>query len=410
MIGWQLSTKEAERFQKVNSWLLRSNAHMAYALIRLGHVNVVDDIATAGVMKNDKGITFLFGRGFLEQLTLAELVGVTIHETLHVVFGHLDRFKLVKNPIDRIKIELAQEAVINDLILTEYCDLAKLPDDAVTGEKVVGHSTVNMSVEQVIKEMPDTDTLETELMKTLDDHEVWGGDIISGELDRTPSTKSSDEIVAEVLTKALPRDKLYGHKSGELMRTVVKSTATHNLEKYVLNFMRENAIAEIKWNKVNRKAIVLYPEFILPVHEPLVNRFTAVAAIDSSASVPIGMLSAAMKIARTPIHGTHMEIVSWDAKAYKVRNVTKVGGGGGTDLQCLIEYVDKMKKTPNIVFVFTDGWFAKREVKDPKKWVFLLPTWGDHDALPTGCKYAKFNVGKVGQGRKTTGASYNAVQ
>jgi len=311
----------------------------------------------------------------------------------------LDRFKIYTNPADLITFQYAAEIVINDIIFATY-KVAKLPGNPPNGpdEPLIGKSTVGMSTEQVAKLLKQSENYK-EFKQFVDDHGMWGEEVTDqlgnekGELGE--GTKKPDQIIKEAQEIAIKNEsKLIGNVAGEMARLAKPSRKRKNLDQFVLDILRDNAIDEIKWQRPSRTMMAIYPDIMVPTYEPPENRFKGLMAIDTSGSVPDKMLDAAWNIAKTPINGTKLDIISWDTKVYPIKDYSgRLKGGGGTDANCVEKYIQDSKVDYDIVFCITDGGFGRPKINKPDRWVFLLPDWGWDGAIPKKSKTVKFDVG-----------------
>lgn len=74
--------------------------------------------------------------------------------------------------------------------------------------------------------------------------------------------------------------------------------------------------------------------------------------------------------------GLEVEYLNFDTCVYPVEADKPFTGGGGTDCQCVLDYVDQMEQAPDFVVMVTDGFMAERIPKDPDKWVWLITPGG----------------------------------
>ncbi len=71
-------------------------------------------------------------------------------------------------------------------------------------------------------------------------------------------------------------------------------------------------------------------------------------------------------------------------------------GGGGTNFQCIENYLNKQPKYPNYVWVFTDGEDSKPNIKYPKRWYWFLDDYYVLYGIPEESpKYLLSNLKKI---------------
>src|SRR6185503_15017836 len=168
-----------ERFELVLRWLQRRHAYIAAAVMRLGRIQISEAIPTAAIVAHERDVWLYFNPEFLGRIDNAELAGVLTHEALHFAFAHPKRLSAIHNQCDRFYFGLACEAVINDLIRSNFPEM-KLPGQPVTGQSLIGRDTDRMSADQVMQILSNqrakegTD-LDARLARgeTIDDHTAW---------------------------------------------------------------------------------------------------------------------------------------------------------------------------------------------------------------------------------------------
>jgi predicted metal-dependent peptidase len=72
-----------------------------------------------------------------------------------------------------------------------------------------------------------------------------------------------------------------------------------------------------------------------------------------------------------------VEYLNFDSEVYLVEDEKPFCGGGGTDVQCVLDYVDRRDEEPDFVLVITDGYMRHRVPSAPDKWVWLITPGGD---------------------------------
>ena len=126
----------------------------------LGMPVVDNSVSTASLRwdKREKRIVFAVNEEFVETSDDEMIASVILHETEHLIFDHvLERIE--DNFPDKKILHMAQECINNDIIDTIY--QLPLPDDAITGQDLLGRDCTSLSTKQVydllVQEMPPQD-------------------------------------------------------------------------------------------------------------------------------------------------------------------------------------------------------------------------------------------------------------
>ena len=126
------------RLTKAHIVLITNPETRFYAsTVLLGESKIVDDFPTAYTNGRDK----YYGRDFMSKLDQANMIGVVLHENLHVLLKHIMRHEdLCKE--DPQLANAAMDYVVNAIIKTVkgYGDTIKLPDPHLYDEKFINWS------------------------------------------------------------------------------------------------------------------------------------------------------------------------------------------------------------------------------------------------------------------------------
>ncbi|MDF1814018.1 MAG: hypothetical protein P1V20_17575 [Verrucomicrobiales bacterium] len=392
----EASATEAERFNKVIEWLERRRAHIAAHVLQMGEIHFNDVVDTAGVRVTGSQVDLFFNREFFEELKLVELVAVLLHESLHVVFRHQARAEKIESNWTRRLFSYGCETVINDSILRYFKEI-ELPPGAITGQSLLGRDTSDLTAEQVMallqkKSHDDPCFLEP----CLDDHDVWDpeepGDE-SPEEDLPHRWDANSDKLVERLEKMNSGLKLWGSKALGATRLAVRKKGRTDLRRFLTEQLRPAHRYATVWSVPNRKAMSIYPDVILPGYEPESWMVRVLMAIDSSGSVSDEFLGVARAVANQQLPGTKMKMISFDTRTYEVEpGATTLKGGGGTDAQAVESYIEKeLPAYPDYVFIFSDGYTPTPDVKNPDRWIWLLPPYGVENYIPKGSKIYRFD-------------------
>ena len=175
-----------------------------------------------------------------------------------------------------------------------------------------------------------------------------------------------DDVSAEILNDIInsARVRGYGHISGNMVDTIKDIiTPKIDIEKYLhrkLNQViseRTNRV-EDSWNRYNRR------ELPLPGKKYLTNN--VIFAVDTSGSITDKHLAKFFGIIEKCCNSfDNVQLIQFDCAFQSIdkykkngwRNI-KLSGRGGTDPQCVFNYLNEKKKAKNMVIFLTDGEFS----------------------------------------------------
>lgn len=377
-----------DRLEFALSLLVKRRAYVAALVIKLGQVGWTQSLTeTAAVEVTDRGIRWWFNPEYFSQIDNFELAGIMVHEAFHVAFRHPQRCPNTSRAHDRHLFNLACDAVINDLIAKSFPEL-KLPSSAVTGIQLVGFDTSSLTAEDVLRMLRQREVDEPgnagvllESLSPWDDHTTWSyhhdGDAPNG----------AGAALAQELDQLLERYRgtdpgVFNSSSSRSVSKDTKERPDVDLRLYLRDALRLR-ISGADWSRPNRKLAWLYPDLLIPSdgespdHQVLI-------ALDTSASVSSAMLDVAMSIARQPMVGARVTLVSFDTHAYPVgEDYLQLHGGGGTNAEAVEKFALGMRGYPDTVFIITDGYMRRPRVTHPERWVWILPRDGNTDSIPT---------------------------
>lgn len=110
-------------------------------------------------------------------------------------------------------------------------------------------------------------------------------------------------------------------------------------------------------------------------------------ATDASGSMHTNVLNYIRRLCGME-EGLETVYASWDADMWALDDGEAFRGGGGTDLQCVLDYVEgrhHVEGLPEVdgsdhydaIVVITDGFFSPRMPEDPDRWIFLITPGGN---------------------------------
>lgn len=343
---------------------------------------VVDD---ENVTAATNGLDFIFGRKFCEKLDEEELLGLGVHEALHVVLGHIWR----SDGYDAALSNTAQDAVINRMVLEASF---KLPPNGV----LIDWVTSKMDWEEVYRR----------LKREQDEHEQgqpgnqqggnqggqgnkqgkpgkqpgkqgqqpsqgqspkdkWGAGGFNGKGDCTPCPTEAKriELEATILTAA-KMARACGDKSAMIDRVlgaVGKPTVSWADECRAM--MLSKAKGDYSFSKGNRR--MLGQGLYLPsLHSDAMGGLAV--AFDMSGSVSVEdakRIGAELQGVVDDCQPDWVEVAFFDTKVCSVQRFERgetlelmPRGGGGTSFRPVFEHFEKVRETEQIcgMVFFTD--------------------------------------------------------
>lgn len=289
------------------------------------------------------GVCLYLNPEFVAKQTVNKLIGLLLHEVLHIAYEHLDRKKAMD--LDHERWNIAGDYYINPIILSRGFEL---PEGGLYEASYVGLSTL-----QIYNELDDT---------TLPSN--FNMDIIMP----TDGTGSVDpEEITSNIVKAVTQARLsneHGSIPGELLRRlddVLNPKLPWN--NILMNYMSAYAKDDYTWSKFNKR---FWPSWYLPgMQSEALNQITV--AVDVSGSVSNEDLSEFMAEIRyiwDYLKPKSMRLMGFDTKIHddlefnegdSVADIS-LNGGGGTYVEPVISTV--VEDMPEITIIFTDGQFG----------------------------------------------------
>lgn len=357
-----------------------------------------------------------YGMEFMANLTDPEVNAIVLHENLHVGLRHIPRFAtlLKKHPRE---MNQAMDFVVNGIIMRlKDKALCKLPEGGCYDPKYDGWSVIEV-FEDLMRKKKDEPEKEKGRGKCegegegegtpgdgpgtrgdgepYDEHDVEGYEKLTEE----EAKKLSDEVSEALQAGGI----IAGRLGADIPREIDEAAQAEQdwkreLSDFVSNVTRGQD--EYTWRKMNRRWLAS------DVYRPSVISETVgevVVAIDTSGSIGGGILSrfaaelASICEACSP---ERVRVLWWDVRVHgeqvfeegqygSICKLLKPVGGGGTNAQCVPEYIAKKNLNAECVIVLTDGYFMMPD------WNITMPTiWfvlGNTRSIPTGHRIVQCN-------------------
>jgi predicted metal-dependent peptidase len=350
-----------QRVQKAHVWLMGNADYCLYSgIIMLGKTEVNDTVPTACT----DGLNTQYGRKFCDKLNDKELRGLILHENLHKAFSHLTTWRNLWDKNPRLA-NMACDYVINLMIHDSDREgkNVKLPEGGLLDEKFRGMdaNTVYKLLEQ---NPPDEDEGGGGGGGGLDEHD-WEG--------ANGMTADEKEQLARDIDQGLRQGALLaGKMKGNVPREITDALTPkvdwrEALREFVTSFCQERD--EATWRRPSRRWIgqdVYMPSMI----GESVGRLAV--CIDMSGSIgteQIGQFLGEVKAICETVRPEGIDLLYWDTQVcqhetYEQSQLdqlvasTKPMGGGGTDPQCIPDYLLDKKLKPECAVILTDGYVS----------------------------------------------------
>ena len=397
-INTQLTAEQ--RLSKNITAIMGNPKYVALAgVLMIGEKGIKDDIPTACTDgKND-----YYGRAFVDGLTDSEFRFLILHETYHKLFKHLTTWEHLYKDNAQLA-NMACDYVINLMIVDENRDgFATMPKDA-QGNNIglLDDKFRNMDTAQVYKilkqdqEQNGSDTSNTPSEGAgLDEHDWEGAQEMSADEQR----ELAKEIDQAIRQGALTAGKV-GSGGNRAIDQLLQPEVNWRevLREFITETCRGND--DSTWRQPSRRHLamgMLRPSGITERVGELV------IAIDTSGSIGQHELTKCLSEIKgvcDTVKPESVRILYWDTKVCseevygdvpgacgsleQLTQTTKPQGGGGTNVQCVTDYIRDNNINAQAVIVLTDGYLGG----DWGVWTMPL-LWGILDN-----KSAKPTIGK----------------
>ena len=355
---------EEQRLTKAVVSIMGNPKYTALAgVLMIGDRNVVDDPSVPTACTN--GRDELYGREFVKQLNDAELRFLVLHEVYHKLFRHLTTWRHLYNQ-DAHLANVACDHVINIKIVDDnkdhFASMTGALESGCYDRKYVGMDTAQ--VYNLLRKDQEGDgggQGSEPLPEGFDKHD-WDG---ASEMDAEEIRELAREIDEAVRQGALVAGKMgSGGDLGleELLQPQV------NWREALREFIQTTCAGSdySTYSKPNRRYLssgIYMPSGISEQVGELV------LAIDTSGSIGkkelAAFLSEVKEICDT-VHPDGVRLLYWDTKVCRdekydtheldnIVNSTKPEGGGGTDVECVTDYIRDNNINAQAAIVLTDG-------------------------------------------------------
>ena len=320
------------------------------------------------------GKAIYYNPDYFSNLSKGEIVFVVAHEILHVVYDHIFR-RGNRNPMIW---NMAVDYIVNYTLVKN--NIGVMPKGGLFDERFTDEFTSEELYEKLCENEGNKNT---KIDYNFDVH-------LDGPTDKTdPQSKGDFNINIRALGKEITEEELEDIRN-EIKSTIfgLKSAFANsgnipagierhidrlcepkvNWKEVISNFVRSSVKQDYNFRKPSNKSWVY--NILLPSFD-VGNEINAHIFIDASGSITDAMLaeflSEIKNIAESGFDTYNLWVSSFDTEVYNSKLFTrdnidelenyKVKGGGGTEFECIFEYLkNNCTEPPKTIIVFTDGY------------------------------------------------------
>jgi predicted metal-dependent peptidase len=341
-------------------------------VMHYGKRELRDDIPTACT----NGIDVMYGTKFVESLSLPEVGGLIMHETLHKVFKHCHRNRELWKENPRLA-NMAADYVVNLVVDSiEDKSVAVLPPRALLDPAFAGWSFAE--VYQALKQEEESGNGGNSKRQgqVIDEHDLSAADELTEEQLQTIEADIND---------ALEQGGIHAAKLGKSLPRSIRQSMQPKVDwsRELAEFVAANKQGsddDYTHSKYNRKYMAY--DIVVPgtINETMGE---IVIANDTSGSIDEDTLdryAAELAALCESLNPERVRVLWWDTAVHgeqvfepgdypNIRNMLKPKGSGGTRVTSVSEYLVERKASPECVVVLTDGY-----VESEVEWQVGAPT------------------------------------
>ena len=367
-----------QRVQKAHVNLMKDPKYCLYSgIFMVGKTTVEEDVPTACTNGRDTK----YGRKFVEDQDDKTLKGVILHENLHKAFRHVTTWKHLYKDWPQLA-NIACDFVIN--LMIHDSDPHKvnvaLPDGGMLDEKFRGLDAGEV-FRRLKKEADDNDSVHIKTVGNQDGTDVPVDRSGNGPEGMDEHEWESAEGMTNEERETLARDIDQALRQGAILAGKLSANVPREIEEllqakvdwreamreFVTSFCQDKD--ESTWRKPSRRWIgedVYMPSMI----GESVGRI--VLGIDMSGSIgreEISQFLGEVKKICDTVKPEGIDLLYWDTEVCQhekyeqdqldnLLSTTKPRGGGGTDPQCIVDYIIEKKIKAECAVILTDGYVS----------------------------------------------------
>lgn len=312
---------------------------------------------------------------FVEKQSQGKLLGLLLHEVLHVALEHVTR--CLEHNLDHKLLNMAGDYYINLFLVNKGFEI---PEGGLLDKKYQGMSTMQIYDDLLANPPP------------APQQEAFQMDISTD----VPEGKTADDLSQEILdivlkaaTQAQMADD-YGSVPADIQRKIEEITNPKLPWNVILmNFMSEYMKDDFSMRRPNRRYM---PDYYLPTLYS-----EAMGEMVSGTDVSISMTDEQLKNWHGELRAIwnmlqpkKLKSMSFDTRVHE-NETYHIGdyipefvmkGGGGTNVGPLIQYL--RENSPELCLIFTDGHFSTPDMSGLKTNIFWIITGNKNFRAPQG--------------------------
>lgn len=361
-----------------------------------------DKIKTAAVHlnKEDDILEFQINETFWNSLDDNTKLFVICHEMGHIVLRHGSRGELFREIFSPEALNIAMDISINHLLVKYFGfkreeisiekSLCWIDTVFPPRPKIYEDQTFDYYLQQM-KNLPEG---ENGIPMAMDNPSGEGKaveDWIQGKSQEDAGEKITQEEIEEVTGK-LPGSESNIQWQASPIKVAEKKKWMSLIKSWSKKAMDDEDSEQ--WTRVNRRLSGLQSDFFLPssnsnedFRKKKIEIYLFLDVSGSCSSAKEKFMKAAKSI---PKRFFEIHPYVFDTRTQKIDlSESKTYTGGGTSFSCIESTLKRLKKYPEIVWVFTDGEAESFGVKYPEKWSWFLLRNGTTKYIPAKSKVYK---------------------
>jgi len=306
----------------------------------------------AGPTAATDGISLWLNPNFIRPLSINQLLGLMLHEVLHVAFDHIGR--CFAGDLDKEPYNIAADYYIN-LYLTNLG--YEIPSGGYCDSKYTGMSTMQI-YEELLKNPPPPSNYQMDIISAPPE----------GMSEQEYTETVTSNIVKAVNQAEIAKD--YGSVPAEILQRL-ENVLNPALPWQVIlqNYMAPFAKDDYSWSRPNRRYM---PDFYLPsLYSDALQQITAGADVSASMTgEDLNTIIAEIKYIWDVFKPVSLRLTTFDTKVHlnklyeqgETLDDLELKGGGGTNVKPLLNSI--RKECPEIALIFTDGYFSTPDMSN----------------------------------------------
>ena len=398
-----------KRVELVHVSLMRAPEFALFAgLFMVGKTTIEDGAMTAATNGRDA----TYGRSFVDRLSDKELAFLVMHENMHKCYRHLTTWRALYD-LDRSCANQACDYVINIQLkdMDPHGKFIVMPTDKDTGKPIglIDEKYRGMDTKQVFDLLRKEKEEQKREGKQTDGESDSSGPVSGISLDdhdweaaQDGMSKEEQEQLGRDIDQALRQGGIYAGKVGgnmpreigELLKPKVNWREV--LRRFVRTSLKDRD--SVSWRRAHKN--YLWQDIILPsIMGKRVKHL--VIAMDTSGSIQGPILTEFLSEMNGIVRDTgadRVDVVYWDTEVagheiHKGANKdivhkTNPKGGGGTNPDCVVDFMLEKELKPDALIMLTDGYMHTNKpkwaaIKAPTLWCVI---GNDNYEVPNGQK------------------------